>query len=65
MNFSHWGDNLVSFFFFFFSFRRNKCQSAIVGPRNIDFKVKVIDNLIHDACTRWPRMDGLNGQRVR
>lgn len=32
-------------FFLSFSFRRNKCQSAIV--ENIDFKVKVIDNLIH------------------
>lgn len=56
---------ITLFFFFFlsFSFRRNKCQSAIVDSKNIDFKVEVIDNLIHDACIRWPRMGDLNGQR--
>lgn len=38
-------NEFLPFFFLSFSFRRNKCQSAIV--ENIDFKVKVIDNLIH------------------
>lgn len=40
-------NEFLLFFFLSFSFRRNKCQSAIVDSENIDFKVKVIDNLIH------------------